>query len=39
MTDEESFAKVKFWVQELTENEPECALYVVGTKGAIVVVE
>lgn len=34
MTDEESFAKVKFWVGELTENEPECALYVVGTKGS-----
>lgn len=33
MTDEESFSKVKFWLSELTENEPECALYVVGTKG------
>ena len=36
MTDEESFSKVKFWLSELTENEPECALYVVGTKGKLV---
>jgi hypothetical protein len=24
---------VKFWVEELFENEPACDVYIVGTKG------
>lgn len=32
LTDAESFEKVKLWVKELTESEPQCQLYVVGTK-------
>ena len=32
VTDTESFEKVKFWVQELRQYEPKCALYLVGTK-------
>ena len=32
LTRKESFEKVKFWVDELLENEPECLIFIVGTK-------
>jgi len=32
LTSSESFAKVKFWVDELYENEPTCEVYICGTK-------
>lgn len=32
LTSSESFGKVKFWVEELFENEPACDVYIVGTK-------
>eukprot|EP01111_Echinosteliopsis_oligospora_P003996 TRINITY_DN1629_c0_g1_i1.p1 TRINITY_DN1629_c0_g1~~TRINITY_DN1629_c0_g1_i1.p1 ORF type:complete len:199 (+),score=54.24 TRINITY_DN1629_c0_g1_i1:164-760(+) len=28
----ETFGKVQFWIQELLSNEPECDVYIVGTK-------
>ena len=32
LTRKESFEKVRFWVDELLENEPECLIFIVGTK-------
>ncbi|PRP76541.1 RAB24, member RAS oncogene family [Planoprotostelium fungivorum] len=32
LTDLQSFEKVKLWVDELQQNEEECAIYIVGTK-------
>jgi len=32
LTDGKSFDKVKFWVEELMQNEEGCAIYIVGTK-------
>jgi Ras-related protein Rab-24 len=32
ITNKESFRKVKFWVDELLQNEEQCAIYLVGTK-------
>jgi len=32
LTDSKSFDKVKFWVDELLQNEEGCDIYVVGTK-------
>lgn len=32
LTEELSFAKAKFWVAELGQNEPNCRLYFCGTK-------
>ena len=32
LTDKSSWDKVRFWVREVKEREPNCALYVCGTK-------
>eukprot|EP00301_Raphidiophrys_heterophryoidea_P020033 c4829_g1_i3.p1 GENE.c4829_g1_i3~~c4829_g1_i3.p1 ORF type:complete len:130 (+),score=13.12 c4829_g1_i3:428-817(+) len=32
LTNPESWNKVKFWVQELSRHEPECKIFIVGTK-------
>jgi len=32
MTRRASFDKVKFWVEELLKNEPDCLIFIVGTK-------
>ena len=32
MTFAPSFKKVKFWVDQLVKEEPDCAIFVVGTK-------
>ena len=32
MTDRKSWDRVPFWVKELKEHEPNCALYICGTK-------
>lgn len=36
LTDSESFDKVRFWAGELEHNEPNCKLYLCGTKKDIV---
>eukprot|EP01130_Rhizamoeba_saxonica_P012302 TRINITY_DN5168_c0_g1_i1.p1 TRINITY_DN5168_c0_g1~~TRINITY_DN5168_c0_g1_i1.p1 ORF type:complete len:116 (-),score=33.17 TRINITY_DN5168_c0_g1_i1:203-550(-) len=28
----DSYQKISFWVDELLENEPQCQIYIVGTK-------
>lgn len=33
LSSKDSFKKVKFWVDELLQNEEQCAIYLVGTKG------
>jgi GTPase SAR1 family protein len=33
VTKKESWDKVDFWVKELLANQPDCVLYIVGTKG------
>jgi Ras-related protein Rab-24 len=37
LTDPKSFDKVKTWVEELTMNEEGCDIYVIGTKGSILI--
>ena len=32
LSDETSFNKVDFWISELRENEPNCLLFIAGTK-------
>lgn len=32
LTDKVSWKKVQFWVDELLSNEPECSIFIVGTK-------
>ncbi|KAJ5077215.1 ras-related protein rab-24 [Anaeramoeba ignava] len=32
ITNHETFAKVRFWVSQLKENEKDCVIYLVGTK-------
>lgn len=32
LTQKQSFNKVRFWVEELVQNEKNCAIYIVGTK-------
>ena len=32
ITNDQSWRKVKFWVDELQKYEPECRIYIVGTK-------
>ena len=32
LSSKDSFKKVKFWVDELLQNEEQCAIYLVGTK-------
>eukprot|EP01122_Echinamoeba_exundans_P006058 TRINITY_DN1634_c0_g1_i1.p1 TRINITY_DN1634_c0_g1~~TRINITY_DN1634_c0_g1_i1.p1 ORF type:complete len:141 (-),score=20.57 TRINITY_DN1634_c0_g1_i1:68-490(-) len=32
LTQRDTFQKVKFWVEELLQNEEQCSIYIVGTK-------
>lgn len=36
LADPVSFQKVSFWISQLLEKEPTCAVYVVGNKGSFV---
>eukprot|EP00727_Mastigamoeba_balamuthi_P003594 m51a1_g13231 putative ras-related protein rab-24-like (234) ;mRNA; f:1354-2534 len=36
VTNAATFAKVRFWVSELNANEPQCLVYLAGTKGDLV---